>query len=155
MVSLDPIIAYNEDALKELSWAIWAEQGQFSAIFARCNDRRFHDRLTQELQDQLRADYSLRGRKILVDSATIRLYDSIQSDLGRFPPNAAIVLGLESIQDLDELLKIANLMRPQFRSTFPFPLVLWTTNTVHAKWIRIAPDFESWFTSVQFSDLSD
>ncbi|MDY6807180.1 MAG: hypothetical protein SXA11_25670, partial [Cyanobacteriota bacterium] len=43
-----------------------------------------------------------------------------------------------------ELLTAANIVRNQFREQLPFPLILWVTEEVQQKLMRLAPDFYSW-----------
>ncbi len=57
-----------------------------------------------------------------------------------------MILGLESVKDIDNLLISANQVREEFRQHFPFPLVLWVNDEVLCKLIRLAPDLESWGT---------
>jgi WD40 repeat protein len=51
---------------------------------------------------------------------------------------------------LDELLSATNQVREEFRKNFHFPLVLWVNDQVMEKLLRLAPDFESWATTVAF-----
>jgi hypothetical protein len=46
-------------------------------------------------------------------------------------------------------------MREQFSNNFRFPLVLWINDEVLKKLLRLAPDLESWATSVEFQLTTD
>jgi hypothetical protein len=55
-----------------------------------------------------------------------------------------MILGLESVRELDNLLISANQVREEFRKNFPFPVVLWVNDEVLSKLVRLTPDLESW-----------
>src|SRR5919202_2189264 len=57
---------------------------------------------------------------------------------------ALFILGLESVESLEDLLTSTNQVRDEFRKRLPFPLVLWVTDEVLQKLVRFAPDFASW-----------
>lgn len=64
-----------------------------------------------------------------------------------------MVKSLESVNTLDRLLIAANLLRNKFQN-FHFPLVLWVTDEIHKKLIRVAPDFQSWASAISFNPKS-
>ncbi len=80
---------------------------------------------------------------------------TIQKQLKDEQPSAAMVFGLESVKDIDRLLISANQVREEFRKNFHFPLVLWVTDEILQKLIRLAPDLESWTTSIHFPSIKD
>jgi WD40 repeat protein len=55
-----------------------------------------------------------------------------------------MVLGLESVDNLDYLLTSMNQVREEFRKNCPFPLVIWVNDGIVRKLIRLVPDIESW-----------
>ncbi|HEY9665266.1 MAG TPA: hypothetical protein V6C91_00590, partial [Coleofasciculaceae cyanobacterium] len=57
---------------------------------------------------------------------------------------ALFILGLESVEALDDLLSSSNQVRDEFRKRLPFPLILWVNDEVLQKLVRFAPDFASW-----------
>jgi WD40 repeat protein len=57
---------------------------------------------------------------------------------------ALFILGLESVEALDDLLTSTNQVRDEFRKRLPYPLVLWVNDEVLQKLVRFAPDFASW-----------
>jgi hypothetical protein len=70
------------------------------------------------------------------------------------PPSSSpplLILGLESVQEIDHLLTSTNLVRDDFRKDFHFPLVLWVNDRILQKLTRLAPDFKTWAaTTIRF-----
>ena len=136
----DDINAKNEDSLRTLSRAIALSQGFFSLILARCNYQSLRHRLMQ----QLREHGSVEFKEIILNPSARTLYTTLRAALGEEQPNAVIVSGLELVNNLEEMLVATNYARDEFRKHFSFPLVLWVTDEVLQKIIRVAPDFTSW-----------
>jgi WD40 repeat protein len=130
----------NNESLRTLARAIALSQGQFSLILACCN----YVKLRQRLMQQLRESCPIEFREYVLVPSTKTLYTTIHEELGSNPPPALIIFGLELVRDLDALLIATNQARDEFRKHFPFPLVLWVTDEVLHKLIRVAPDFTSW-----------
>ena len=147
---LDATDIQNEDALGELLWTIEASADEFSLILARCNYGSLRSRISRLLQEQCQVPL----RTVTLEQSSKTLYTTIQTALENHrdtsKPGALLVLGLESVSDLDRLLLATNQVREEFRKHFPFPLVLWVTDRVQRQLIRLAPDFESWATAIQF-----
>ncbi len=141
------IQAYNENSWEELCWAIANSSGEFSLILAHCNSANLQRRLTQKLQGSCEVEI----QEIVLDKSTKSLYQTIQGQLDSRHSQALIVFGLESVQTLDSLLVSANQIREEFRKNFPFPIVLWVTDEVLQKLIRLAHDLQSWTTTVKFA----
>ncbi|QDL10614.1 hypothetical protein DP113_24260 [Brasilonema octagenarum UFV-E1] len=141
------IAAFNENSLQELTWAIESSRGEFSLILALCNSASLRRRLTQEVQ----ASCSVKIREIILEQSVTTLYTTIQAELGNEHPEALIVSGLESVKAIDLMLRGANQVREEFRKNFPFPIVFWVTDEAVQKLIRLAPDFQSWTTTVEFA----
>ncbi len=140
------VTAYNEHALQKLAWAIEANQGEFSLIFARCN----YTYIQQQITQRLRETYLIEIHKIVLEKSDRKLYSKIEQELGDENPGAAIVFGLEYVDDIHSLLAAANQVREEFRKNFHFPLVLWINDRVQTQLVRVAPDFESWGTTREF-----
>ena len=68
---------------------------------------------------------------------------------------AVLVTGLEGARELDELLSSTNRIREEFRSGCPFPVVLWVTDAGLKRFMRSAPDFESWGTTTELVQSFD
>ncbi|HEY9649385.1 MAG TPA: hypothetical protein V6C95_01895, partial [Coleofasciculaceae cyanobacterium] len=129
----------NENSLRTLSRAIALSEGQFSLILAHCN----YQSLQQRLMQQLREQCSVGFEAIVLDPSARTLYKTIHDTLGNKHPPALIVSGLELVNNLQEILVVTNNERDEFLKLL-FPLVLWVTDEVLQKFLRIAPDFTSW-----------
>ncbi len=136
----------NADSLKSLIRVIERFPGDFSLILAHCNYPLVQQYILQQLHQRCPVEI---GEVILEPSAQTLLHTIIKS-IGKKEPPALMVLGLESVVALDCLLNATNQVREEFRD-FKFPLVLWVTDEVLQKLIRLIPDFHSWSTSVQFT----
>ncbi len=136
----DDVNVKNEESLRTLSRAITLSEGQFSLILVRCN----YQSLQQRVMQQLRERYGVEFREIILKPSTRTLYTTIRATLGDEQPRCAIVSGLELVSEVEEVLIATNHARDEFRKHFSFPLVLWVTDEVLQKFIRVAPDFTSW-----------
>lgn len=144
----------HEAAMEELAWSLSSCQAEFKPIFARCNCLKLRDRMAKALQQYLQTEEGLSVQTLVLPPKTQSLHTAMLQAVDGSTPQALIVLGLEVVETLDTLLANANSRRPQFRRDFPFNTIIWVTDAVLAKWIRLAPDFESWFTSVEFPEPS-
>ncbi len=149
----EDVAAYNESSLKALVRAIRLSQGQFRLILARCNYGALRDAIVQRLRELAPVEI----REIVLPKSVKSLYTTIKTELGDEQPGrggasmpALMVFGLESVSDLRTVLTSSNYIREEFSKNFPFPLVLWINDEVLQKLLRIAPDLESWATSVEF-----
>jgi len=133
----------NEEVLKTLARAIALSQGDFSLCLVRCNYLQQREKMVARLQELC----ALPLRKLVLDKSIKTLFSTIQQELGEEQPNALMVLGLEAVDDLDGVLNSANQVREEFSKSFAFPLLLWITDEVQRKFIRIVPDIESWATT--------
>ncbi|MBD2501129.1 tetratricopeptide repeat protein [Anabaena azotica] len=145
------VAIYNERALTRLAWTIEASTGQFSLILAHCN----YAHLRAELVERLQAICAINIRVIKLQESARTLYTTIREELREEQPQALMVLGLESVRDIEQVLISANHVREEFRKNFHFPLVLWVTDEIVEKLIRLAPDFESWTTTTDFAIATD
>ena len=151
MSELQPLATDNENSLEELTWAIATSQGEFSLILALCNASSLRKRLVQSLQ----ASSDLEIREIVLDKSTKTFFQTIQDSLGFEHPQALVVSGLEGVTKLEQVLSGANQVREELRKNFHFPLVLWVTDEVLHKLMRLAPDLHSWSTTVEFAIATD
>ena len=141
------ITAANESELEEIAWTIEAYQGKFLLIFARCNYAKLRKRLAQGLTEIC---------PVAIHSLTLQpddqiLFNKIRISLGTETPNAVMVLGLESVVNLEQMIASADQVREEFRKNFPFPLVLWTSDRIYDKLMKLAPNLESWGISTKFT----
>ena len=141
----------NQEALEELIWAIEASEGRFYIMLARCNYAYLQDRLIQQVQYQC----PLNIRVIHLKQSDRTLYSTICAQLGQEMPDALMVSGLATVDNLDDMLRATNQVREEFRKNFHFPVILWINDAVHVKFLRIAPDFESWTTTTRFAIPTD
>ncbi|MGB7440713.1 MAG: hypothetical protein WA919_06565 [Coleofasciculaceae cyanobacterium] len=133
------IASENDRSLKTLVRSLTRFRGRFSLIVVRCNYASLRDRILQEVRE--RCDVQI--RELTLMRSDKRLYSKIVEEFGDKPTDAVMVLGLESVVALDDLLAATNQVRDKFRS-FPFPVVLWVTDGVYRKLVRVIPDFKSW-----------
>jgi len=147
--SIDPLdlTVHNQDALEELAWAIAASQGEFALLLARCNYANLRSQLIEQLQARCQP---LELRLISLRQSSKTLYSCIREELESGFPDALMITGFESVENLDEMLAAVNSVREEFRKNYPFPIVLWITEGTHRQWLKLAPDFESWATTTDF-----
>lgn len=144
------VMLLNEDSLKTLIRGITQFQGEFSLILAVCNYRTLRERIVQQLREQCPVDVS----ELVLEPSVQTLYTRLAEELGGEQPDALMIFGLESVRDLDPVLTATNQIREEFRK-FAFPLVLWVTDEILQKLIRLIPDFHSWATTVEFQMTTD
>jgi tetratricopeptide (TPR) repeat protein len=148
---MEDVALYNEKSLSALVRAIALSQGNFKLILARCNYGALRDRIVQRLRELS----PVKIREIVLPESVKSLYTTIKAELGDEMPQALMVFGLESISDIKTVLKSSNYIREEFSKHFLFPLVLWVNDEVLKKLLRLAPDLESWATSVEFKFTTD
>jgi WD40 repeat protein/tetratricopeptide (TPR) repeat protein len=146
----EAIAIYNEDSLNTLNRGITKSEGSFALILSRCNYASLRERIVQQLHNQCTVEV----QELFLDQSDKTLYTTIEAKLGQEQPSALMVFGLESVKALDQVLVATNRVREEFRN-FTFPLVLWVTDEVLQKLIRLAPDFHSWATIVEFAIGTD
>ncbi|MBW3585924.1 MAG: hypothetical protein KY448_08770, partial [Cyanobacteria bacterium 0813] len=142
----DTAAQQNKSSLQTLSRALRMSQGQFSLILARCN----YSAMREEIVRQLREESGIEIREIVLPPSVKTLYTTIETKLSCSHPAALMVFGLESVSALDRLLTSTNYVREEFRNNFPFPVVLWVTDKILKKLIRVVTDIETWTTTVEF-----
>lgn len=136
----------NQAALRTLVRSIQLFQGEFSLLLARCNYVQLQEQIVQQLHQQS----PLTIDELALEPSARTLYHTIANHLAQKPqPHALMVSGLESVVALDRLLNATNQVREEFRN-FNFPLILWVTDEVLQKLIRLIPDFHSWSTKIKF-----
>lgn len=149
----DYIAAYNEQSLRTLVRALHlSPKGEFSLILVRCNQVSLREQMTHRLRELSQ----LPIQELVLPASVKTLYTSIKTELGDEQPQALMIFGLESVKALDEVLTSANLVRPEFRKSFPFPLVLWVNDEIWPKLMRLVPDLTNWSApSIKFGDPHD
>mgnify|MGYP005839066161 CR=1 FL=1 len=147
----EDVAATNDRSLKALVRAITLSQGQFRLILARCNYGALRERIVQRLRELSPVEI----RELVLPESIESLHTAIQAELGDEIPKALMVFGLESVSNLRAVLTSSNYIREEFSKNFPFPLVLWINDEVLQTLLRVAPDLESWATSVEFAIATD
>ncbi len=138
------IRAANERALRSLGRAIALSSGQFSLVLVCCNYRILQERMLHRLEEISSGVHRI--EKVVLSHNARSLYTSIHLQLltEDDPPSALMILGLESVDGLDDLLRSINHIRDEFRKRHPFPMIVWMNEEVLQKVVRLAPDFASW-----------
>jgi tetratricopeptide (TPR) repeat protein len=153
MREFDPqeLIVHNQAELEDLSWEIEAAAGQFALLVARCNYAGLRDVLIERLQQICPVVL----RVVTVTAAETALYTrilaAVQDGGPEGMPGAVMVVGLETIANLERSLTLANQVREEFRQNCPVPIVFWVTDAVMQGWVQAAPDLESWATKTRFT----
>ncbi|WP_293336662.1 hypothetical protein [Microcoleus sp. CAWBG58] len=144
----EDVAAENERSLSTLVRTIARLQGKFSLTLVCCNYASLRYAMLQKLRDRSTVEY----QELVLEPATKTLYQTILNAVQEQPPKALIVVGIESVVALDDLLAGANRARDQFKQDFAFPVILWVTDAVLAKFSRSANDLKSWVpTPIQFT----
>ncbi|MDJ1172061.1 hypothetical protein PMG71_21755 [Roseofilum sp. BLCC_M154] len=148
----------NERALNQLARAITLSQGQFSLILVRCNYRQLRDYLLKQLSEVLkeRSPDFRPFRCLQLSPDVTHLYRSVKADLSltQNPPSALLVLGLESVINLEEILISTNVIRDEFRKQLNGPLVLWVNDRLLYQFLQLAPDFANFAANPISFDLT-
>jgi WD40 repeat protein/tetratricopeptide (TPR) repeat protein len=145
-LKLQETASYNDRSLKTLVRSIAMSQQQFSLILVRCN----YEQLRQQIVKRLREMSPLPIQDLVLPAGVKTLYTTLLAHRQNsgLPPGAAVsalmVFGLETVVAIDELMASTNQVRDEFRKNFSCPVVLWVTDDIVTKMIRLAPDFKSW-----------
>lgn len=148
LIKVQETANYNERSLKTLVRSITMSQHQFSLILVRCN----YEQLRQQIAQRLREVSPVPIQDIVLPASVKTLYTTLQGSTfqegeGYSPVGAAsalMVFGLETVVAIDELMASTNQVRDEFRKNFSCPVILWVTDDIVTKMIRLAPDFKSW-----------
>ncbi|UKO97688.1 nSTAND1 domain-containing NTPase [Nostoc sp. UHCC 0870] len=138
------IKAANDRALQSLWRAITLSCGHFSVVVVCCNYRVLQERVLESL-DKLAAGVA-RIQKVVLPHNTRSLYTALHFQLvaDSQPPSALMVLGLDTVDEIDDLLRSINHIRDELPKRHDFPMVFWVNEQVLQKVVRLAPDFASW-----------
>ncbi|NET84492.1 MAG: hypothetical protein F6J94_22000 [Moorea sp. SIO1F2] len=142
--------ANQQQLLKQLAWAMemGASEQEFSLIFAHCNYTQWRDQLIQQLAEVCSVEILPIGLTPEVTQLYRTIYSKIQSQLGQEPPQGIMVYGFEVVRDLEQLLKLANRVREEFRKQFHVPVLFWVDDRVYSQFLRSARDLASWGTGL-------
>ncbi|MEC5030704.1 MAG: hypothetical protein SAL07_12475, partial [Oscillatoria sp. PMC 1051.18] len=137
----------NQDSLREIKRMISFYQAEFVLILASCNSPILREKVVTQLRQE--SDYEIKELHLNAEPIAT-LYGRLVETFGAENEKAVMVFGLELLPNLDAVLTATNLIREEFRS-LRFPLILWVTDNLLAKIIRLIPDFHSWATTVEFT----
>jgi WD40 repeat protein len=158
LLKVQETATYNERSIKTLVRSIAMSQQQFSLILVRCN----YQQLRQQMADRLREKSPLQIQDLVLPVGVKTLYTTLLGNMQNSgqgsiaAPAALMVFGLETVVAIDELLASTNQVRDEFRKNFACPVVLWVTDDIVTKMIRLAPDFKSWAAAtIKFEMASD
>ena len=147
----DGVLVDNDESLQTLIRAITLSEGEFSLILVRCNYAHLRERMVEQLREQC----PIAIRELALDKSVNTLYTTIEQALEGEKPDALMVCGLESVDAIEQIIVATNQVREEFRKNFPFPIVLWVNDEVLKKFTRLAPDFDSWTTTIEFAIATD
>lgn len=137
-------IRLDEHALSSLARALRLPRQRFSLIVARCTPSNRRTEIRTQALNVLQQDYSITIETLALKKTATNLYTEIQTIQSLHPLSNLSVIGLETVDHVDELLSSANRMRDRFRQSFPFPVILWVDDAVLNRLVRLAPDFYNW-----------
>ncbi|NET90831.1 MAG: hypothetical protein F6K45_22530 [Kamptonema sp. SIO1D9] len=138
---------HNQDSLREIKRMISFYQGEFVLILASCNSPILREKVVTQLRQE--SDYKIKELHLNKEPIAT-LYGTLVETFGAENEETVMVFGLELLPNLDAVLTATNQIREEFRSLH-FPLILWVTDDLLAKIIRLIPDFHSWATTVEFT----
>ncbi len=141
----------NEDTLQELSTALDLYEGEFKLLLARCNYQDLRDRLIIRLQEI----HPQPIQEIKLPRSQKDLYTYIIGQLQSETPAVLAIVGMSELDNLQAALLDLNINREMFRNNCPYPIVWWISDAVHKRIIKVAPDFESWTTTLEFAISTD
>jgi len=141
----------NEDLLQELSMTLDLYEGEFKLLLVRCNYQDLRDRLILHLKEI----HPQPIHEIRLPRSQKDLYNYIISQVPSETPAALSIVGLDELDVLQAALLDLNINREMFRNHCPYPIVWWISDAVHKRIIRVAPDFESWTTTLDFEIATD
>jgi len=150
------VIEANRRSLNSLERAISLSGGQFSLVLACCNYGTLRELILQQLRQQLRVRGWDAGQIQIINlpSNVVTLYTTIHLQ-ETVNPAALMVVGLDTVDQIDDLLSSINQIRDEFRKRHSFPMIVWVNDRVLQKMLRLAPDFASWAaTPIRFEMTS-
>ena len=145
------ISSENEDTLQELSTALDLYEGEFKLLLARCNYQDLRDRLIVRLQEI----HPQPIQEIKLPRSQKDLYTYIIGQVQSETPAVLAIVGMAELDNLHAALLDLNINREMFRNNCPYPIVWWISDAVHKRIIKVAPDFESWTTTLEFAISTD
>lgn len=90
----------------------------------------------------LQVDSEIKIEPLILSPHTQTLYTNLLEKVEKNSPSALMILGLETVENLDIILSSTNQVRDEFRKQFNFPIIIWITDDIVTGLIRLAPDFK-------------
>lgn len=143
----DAIAIHNQESLHTLQRTLKLSVGRFTLIFVRCDYLTLRDQIVSQVQ----AQSALEIQQVTLSQGADTVFTAIKATLGDHQPDALMVFGLETVQNLAQVLKTTNLVREEFRKNFACPILIWVHSGIQQQLIRHAPDLENWATSLVFN----
>jgi WD40 repeat protein/tetratricopeptide (TPR) repeat protein len=140
------ISSENEAVLQELSMTLDLYEGEFKLLLVRCNYQDLRDRLIIRLKEI----HPQPIFEIKLPRSQKALYNHIIAQVKSETPAVLSIVGMDELDDLQAALLDLNINREMFRNHCPYPIVWWISDAVHKRIIKVAPDFESWTTTLEF-----
>ncbi len=140
--------AYNQQLLEQLALVIQmgVSVKEFSLFFGHCNYTQLRDHLIQQLTEVCSIEICQIELTPDITDLYTTLYTSCQTQLGEKQPQGIMVYGFEVVRDLEQLLKLANEVREEFRKQFHLPILFWVDDQVYSQFLHSARDLASWVT---------
>ncbi|MEA5616437.1 hypothetical protein VB711_01080 [Cronbergia sp. UHCC 0137] len=133
----------NTIPAQRLERGIRVSAGEFSLVLACCNSLQRQQQILNLLKESLSTDI----QEITLSPETQTLYTTIENVLGDSQPETLMIRGLESVEEINQLIISTNVMRDEFRKNFHFPIVLWINDEILSKLVWLAPDLKNWAAS--------
>ncbi|NCT50470.1 MAG: hypothetical protein GPJ04_03315 [Microcystis aeruginosa G13-03] len=141
--------AQNKESLLSLAWEIENSQGEFQVMLAHCNYASLRESMKQELQ-KICSIKSIKIDEFPLQESSKNIYTPIVNYYQTKSPKALMIVGLESVSDLEPILKDFNSNRESFQKNLPCPMVLWVNDQIQVQMRKLAPDFNTWATITKF-----
>ena len=139
----------NDESFQTLERAIKLSQGELSLILLRCN----YQSLRQNIIQRLHNNYPY--KVINLPKSVQSVYQYIREKIGYEESSILVVFGLDSVANLENILRKVNLAREEFRNNFHIPILFWVNEDTLKKIIQLAPDFHNWTKTISFSFTND
>jgi len=143
------VAAQNKESLLSLAWEIENSQGEFQVMLAHCNYASLSESMKQELQ-KICSIKSIKIDEFPLQESSKNIYTPIVNYYQTKSPKAFMVVGLESVSDLEPILKDFNSNRESFQKNLPCPMVLWVNDQIQVQMRKLALDFKTWATITKF-----
>ncbi len=141
----------NADSFATLRRTLQLGQGHFALVLLHCNYTRLQAQIWQILTG---GTDRLPLRAVSLAPQAQSLLEPLLAVQDSGEAAAIAIFDLESVRDLDNLLRATNQVRDAFRQQFRTQILLWVTDDVLQAMSRCAPDFKSWAATPIRFDLA-